>query len=384
MGRRASRAAIVAVLVPCLFGFYSAQRTALAGCTGFPYVSALAAAPNGSLLAGTRDGHLYRSVIGGLCWVELTSFPSKVEIGTLLVPPGRPHTILAGGGWVASVEPQSRVLYRSDDDGQTWSSATAGLPHTAILPVDIAASQRGTLVLSFICPQAYQSAQAKGLCPQGLARSVDGGRSWHPVGPTVLENRNVIAMPDGTFLALLELPGKGSRASGSLYRSADDGQTWQPVVVQSGTEDRNALGDLGGISAFFAVPWLPASLLIGTDLRYLTATAYRSQDGGAHWSVVWNARKAKVKSAFSEPAVVSFAALPRSHTLLFSDLGGVYRSVDAGSTWTRTTISPTADSAHSAQFWTLLGAPDGATAYAGAGAGVFRSGDDGKTWIRLL
>jgi photosystem II stability/assembly factor-like uncharacterized protein len=384
MGRRASLAAIVAVLGCFLLGFCPAQRTALAGCTAFPYVSALVTAPNGSLLAGTRDGHLYRSVIGGLCWAELTSFPNKVEIGTLLVPPGRPHTILAGGSWVASVQSQSRVLYRSDDDGQTWSSATAGLPHTAILPVTIAASQRGTLVLSFICPQAYQSAQAKGLCPQGLARSVDGGRSWHPVGPPVLENRNVIAMPDGTFLALLEMPGKGSRAPGSLYHSVDDGRTWQPVIVQSGTGDRNALDDLGGISAFFAVPWQPTNLLIGTDLRYFTATVYRSQDGGGHWSVAWSAREAKVKSAFSEPAVVSFAALPRTHTLLFSDLGGVYRSVDAGSTWTRTTIRPTTDTAAPSQFWTLLAAPDGATAYAGSGAGVFRSGDDGKTWTRLL
>ncbi len=389
MARAAPRTAIVAALIALLPGFVPAHGTARAGCTAFPYVSVLAAGPSGSLLAGTRDGHIYRSAIGVLCWTDLASFPGGVEIGTLVAPPGQPHTILAGGSWLASPSPASQTLYRSEDDGRTWASATTGLARTAILPVSIATSPRGTLVLSFVCPQDYQATEKNRRCLQGLARSVDGGRSWHPVGPPILETRNVIALPDGTFLALLAprsksvLPSTTYRGPGSLYRSSDDGQTWQPVSVLSGTEDRNALSHLAGISAFFAAPWRPADLFIGVDLTYFTAVVYRSRDGGGHWSMAWAARKAGVTSALAEPAVISFAALTRTHTVLFTDFGNIYRSVDEGATWTRARIAPAPDATDRLQFWNLLVAQGSATAYAGAATGIYRSDDDGQTWNEL-
>ncbi len=380
-------AAVAAIIVPLLLAFVPAHRAAQAGCTGFPNIGVLALGPNGTLLAGTRDGHVYRSVIGQLCWVELSSYPRGVEIGTVVVPPGRPHTILAGGSWVASNTPESQVLYRSEDDGATWTAATAGLPHTPILPVSIAVSAGSTLVLSYVCQKDHLATQKNRLCPQGLARSVDGGRLWHPVGPPAVDARNVVALPDDTFLALLALKessaGSVYHHPAALFRSADDGLTWKPVTTLSGTEDRNALSHLEGISSFFAVPWNPADLLIGTDFIYFTAIAFRSHDGGAHWSLVWAAVKAKVHNALAEPAVVAFAALPKTHTLLFTDWGAIYRSVDGGTTWDCTTITPAADATHPFRFWSLLVASDGSTAYAGGVAGLYRSADDGLSWSKL-
>jgi photosystem II stability/assembly factor-like uncharacterized protein len=364
--------AVALLLLLCVAS--SAHPLRAAGCEHPRDVSALALAPGGALLAGTMNGGLFRDTGAG-CWNALGPLPAVSEIGTLLSVPGPRPALLAGASWLISQNTARWQLYRSVDGGATWTRATAGLPGTQILPVQIAATRAGTLVLAYVCT-AYQDSSARGRrCPQGLARSVDGGRSWRPVGPPLAYTRGVVALTDGSLLAAA-LPRAAS--SGRLYASRDDGRTWQAIGSFPADQYRSSEENLDGLTRLYAVPWAGRKVLGLGDLLAYFPRLYYTADGGRQWSIA----PAPALGIRQPVILTAVAGLRRSRTLLIAALsiesegGGIYSSTDDGATWRHLGTGLPVDAA----IWALLAGPDGATAYAATQAGVYRSVDAGHTW----
>ncbi len=356
-------------------------RAAATTCARLGEVTALANGTGGTLLIGTRGG-LYRAASGGRCPTAIAAFPTGIEVGTIVVPPGQPNTLIAGASFLITTNASSFRLYRSTDGGQTWDDGTHGLSRTPIVPLQIAASPRGTLIMSYVCPIDAEYATRTLHCPRALARSTNGGGSWQPVGPeaAVGTARGVVTLGDGSLLALQQPVASQQRVPGIAYRSDDDGRTWRAVslAIRQGTT-YGALDELGDAAALFAVPWERSIALLGTGIQTFRVRAYRSPDGGAHWSVAWSPHGQSYGVVAG--AVVAFAALLRHHALLLSDLGTVYRSTDGGTTWQQSGAGlPPPASVLSPHLWTLLAAANGKTVYAGSNKGLFRSDDDGGAW----
>ncbi len=375
---------IATILALAVCGFVPAagrQPTHASRCPDYPDaegISALAVAPERTLLAGTQGCGLYRSADGGHRWTRLAAYPTAIWTGIVLVLPARPSTLLAGSSAAKSKE-GPLGLERSEDGGATWTSHMAGLP-TGFAPVQLAASARGTLVLSYRCLQTR--------CPRELARSDDGGRSWQDVGPDTPADvgfgiaGGVVPLADGSFLSAEAQSLSQGQTLSRFYRSADDGRTWMSV----GTPPLS-LDDLSTLSA---VPWDARQVFAGFGLLFLSAHLDRSSDGGRRWSRVWVRKRSTHEDAAPEEFVIAFAALPRTHTLLFSTLRHIYRSTDDGASWTRSdrgliATSDTTLTNATPAIWTLLSDPTGATVYEGTFASygqsaVYQSTDDGRSW----
>ncbi len=157
-----------------------------------------------------------------------------------------------------------------------------------------------------------------------------------------------------------------------LFRSSDGGESWK-FVFYSGSP-------IGNLAMDQANP----------NLLYATKTGeglYRSQDGGDTWEpipfdfvnifdlyLIYTARAYTT----STPDTV-YAALNYSfRDFECVDACGVYKSTDAGSTWTRISEDIPNDEKITAIAF------NGATLYAGAQDGqVYRSSDDGAGWTLL-
>jgi len=157
-----------------------------------------------------------------------------------------------------------------------------------------------------------------------LLAAAAAAQNWTSVGP-----------PGGTITALAVSPLAPQRVfagarSGGLYRSLDGGGTWAPAAVS----------EIGGdtVNALAIDPDDAAVVWAGTESKGVL----RSGDGGTTWTPM----SAGLPSYTSRyPEVLALAVDPANLSLVLAGLGAnpvggkpmVYRTGNAGQTWTETT-----------------------------------------------
>jgi hypothetical protein len=311
----------------------AASAVLLAGCGGggapaAPPVqdhvhSAVPGHAPGEILLGTHYG-LRISTDGGLTW------PAAGDLGHSQIR----LLSAAGGGYVAvtgAADGSSRTMVSAD--GRHWSGVS-GLPAGRPVSTLVAGATPGSVW-----------AEVSGA---GIHASDDGGHSWHVVLPTPLTINDLAAGVDGAgvlayatsagvFLASgpqLSLLGDSpwlegdvqtvhrwsscprclvAALSGAVATSADGGRHW--VSHPTALPFTDVLSWGGGGAALLGVAPAPASPAHGL---------YLSTDGAATWSRVIDA------------PLVDHLLLPDAvgtPLLAFRWGIGVYRSVDAGRTW---------------------------------------------------
>ena len=293
-------------------------------------VAQLAISPNyGSdqtLLAAT-DRSLYLSTTAGKVWTAVG--PSLGALTVAVAPIDSGHFVAFGGTAIG--------LYVSTNGGDTWEeTALSGAPAVSIsFSPNYAADHHllvGTLAGAYFSP--------------------DGGSTWQ--GPwladsvihQVLFSANYAT--DGKFYLGVE---------GGGYTSTDGGQSW---LSESGIPEtvRSMVTSLGE----------PAHVFAGLDSRGV----YASHDGGDSWQLAsLGITSVVIETVAASPAYSSDA------TLLAGGPGGVWRSVDDGQSWQRTTLDYAAVS-------DLECAADYASSrkvFAATKGGVFASVSGGRRWF---
>ena len=182
----------------------------------------------GALLAGTEPARIFRSEDDGRSWRELEGIaridgherwflpysPRAGAVRNVFTPPGRPRRLLAAvevGG-----------LLSSDDGGESWALApviadedihqVTGHPDDP----DVLYAALGTASLT------RRGGDGLG----GVARSRDGGATWHKLETDY--TRSAIVPPARPDLVLAgPAPQVGQR--GRIVVSHDEGDTWEPA-----------------------------------------------------------------------------------------------------------------------------------------------------------
>jgi photosystem II stability/assembly factor-like uncharacterized protein len=225
----------------------------------------------------------------------------------------------------------------------------------------------------------------------GIWKTTDGGTVWTPIFDSQsVGSIGTIAVapsdPETIYAGTGESDIRSDLSSGNgVYKSTDGGFTWAHVGLE----------DTRQISRIVVDPGDPNVVYVGALGHAYGANeqrgVYKSSDGGTHWI--------KVLDVGSEIGISDLAICSRKPQLLFAGTwnthrppwstygpidgpgGGIYRSQDAGKTWSHLNGSglPEGD-------WGRVGvdvAPDGNRVYAliqAKKAGLYRSDDGGETW----
>lgn len=271
-----------------------------------------------TLYAVLGESILARSNDSGATWAPI--FPAANRPYTVAVSPLDPHTVYAG---------TSTGIFKSPDDGTTWSDRSAGLP-AATEVQHIVISKTPNVVYTITDPASSTSS-----LPFQLFRSADGAASWSQLSTSVGTNYFGLALDpnsDQTLYAQIDT---------GFYKSTDGGTTWSAGKLTSG----NALCCSFGRPVFDPT---------NSKVIYLTvqSSVLRSVDAGESWAALTGI--ALGDSEVTGPLVTGVSLDPsQPSTLLLGTYGWGVRQMTIAPDLEITVTPPASLTANAAGTYTL-------------------------------
>ena len=250
--------------------------------------------------------------------------------------PGGPVYSLAinSNGHIFAGTDQSGV-YRSTDNGVSWTQINSGLKSTFIYSLAINSS--GNIFAG----------------TSGIYVSADNGEHWAEAGLTDISVTAIAFNSSGHIFAGTAFGGTG------VYRSTDNGKTWTET------------GSSGGYITYSAVN----SIAINSSGHIFAGTeggaVYRSTNNGYSWVDIWSGLARGNSLAINMKTGYIFAGIG---DFTGSD-GDLYRSTDNGNSWSRISLP-------GGRIYALAINSDDHIFSGTASAGVYRSTNNGAGWVQ--
>ena len=211
---------------------------------------------------------------------------------------------------------------------------------------------------------------------------------WQELGPTIGTGRlvDVEGHPDRPGLIV------AAAASGGVFKSTDDGETWQAIFADQATA---CMGDVA------IAPSNPDVIWVGTgEANILRSTmagtgVYKSTDGGKsfqHMGLTATQHVTRIRIHPTNPNIVYVASA--GHEYNFTPDRGVYKTTNGGKTWSKVFYRDE----KTAVIDLVMDPKDPETLYAGTAqrlrkkwndpiaspeSGIYKTSDGGKTWKPL-
>ena len=331
------------------------------GYAGLGRLNCVRVNPNnpGVVWVGSASGGLWKTTNDGATWTSNTDELPSLGVTDIAFDPTNPNIMYMATGDGDASDTYSVGVLKSTDGGGTWN--TTGLNWVT--------SQVSVLCRLLIHPTNSNILIAAG---SGIHKTTNGGVSWTQVASGSFRDMEFKPGDPNTIYA--------SGNSGRMTRSTDGGQTWSDASSGlPGSASRLALG----VSP--ANPEYVYALVAATDngLRGV----YRSTNSGDSWTarattpnlLGWaiDGSDQGGQGWYDLSIAVSQSNAERLY------IGGVnnWKSTDGGITWTIATFwynngPPTA---HADQH-DLFYVPGTSVLYDGNDGGIYKSTDDGATW----
>lgn len=321
-------------------------------------ITALAAAPDGSLFLGAADGGVWKSTDNGGTWTPLTDNQGTLSVGALLVVPsaGGGYTVYAGTGEAnTSSDSYAGVgVIRSTDGGATWQQVGGSELNGALV---FRLAQDGSRILA---------ATSHGL----YSFDTTSGSAWTPAlqpGGSSTSNLNVanmitdVAVIPGTGgQRVLAVAGwRGGAATNGFYLSQDGGKTFAYLANPQGwvpaqDEGRTTIAYSSGGDRLYAIVQSPVLLNVGTNGKTLLQGVYESANGDPNgpWTKIADSEKLQASGSAQAisrigkgygPGIQAWynqflAVDPANKDHVYVGLEEVYETQNAGAGWN--TIAP--------------------------------------------
>ncbi|HEX7840546.1 MAG TPA: hypothetical protein VF469_23870, partial [Kofleriaceae bacterium] len=339
----------------------------------------VASQPNVFYIAQVNGG-VWKTDDYGQSWRPIFDDQPTQSIGSIAVAPSDPNVIYVGSG-EGLHRPDLSVgdgVYKSTDAGKTWKHL--GLPDAQQIPQIVVDPRNPNRVYAAVLGHPYGPSEQR-----GVFRSLDGGATWQRV---LYKDANTGASdleidprhPDVLYAALWESrlgpseDGNEFRGTGGgLFKSTDGGTTWHPL--KNGLPANAVQFDLA------IAPSQPSRLyveLTTTDPpEYGTskgAGMFRSDDAGATWTRTTTDARPMMKIGGGDLMVP--VVDPRNPDVVYVASIVAMKSSDAGKTWTWLRGAPGGDDYQN--LWINPNNPDVFVLVSDQGANVTVNG--GKTW----
>jgi photosystem II stability/assembly factor-like uncharacterized protein len=260
----------------------------------------------------TQNSSTAKGSKGAGYWTQLGPFGPSANAGSgrvncIAYHPTNSNIILIGSA--------SGGLWRSVNGGQSWTSNTDGLENLGYSDIAFSPSNPN------IVYAATGDKNGADTYSVGLLKSIDGGLTWNTTGLTYTQNAKrklyrILVHPQNDSIIYLA-------SSLGLRKSTDGGQTW--VQKRAGSF----------VDAAFK-PNDPNTIYAATS-----SVVIKSSNGGDSWSVL------SIPFAYSNVRLV-LGVTPANPDYVYvlaarssdNGFGGIYRSTDAGASFTLRASSP--------------------------------------------
>lgn len=294
-----------------------------------------------------------QSLFKHLKWQFLgpTNISGRMTDVAVVSPRGKSYTIYVAGA--------SGGVWKSENEGTTWTPIFEHGPSTSIGDVTIAPSNQDIIWVGTGEANIFRSSMAGA----GVFKSVDAGKSWtrmglggtHTIPRIVIHPQN----PDIVYVAASGHEWTNNTDRG-VYRSSNGGTTWEKILyIDEKTGTIDLVMDPADPNTLYAATWQRIRKKWNdprNEPAYTGSGIYKTSDGGKSWKPINNGLpEAKFRGrigidvARSNPRVV-YAFI--DHYQVVRKFGGkddtdayglpkmgvirgatVYRSDDRGETW---------------------------------------------------
>ncbi len=227
-------------------------------------------------------------------------------------------------------------VWKTEDAGETWKNITDGYFGGSIGAVTVAPSDNNIIYVG----GGEVTVRGNVSHGYGIWKSMDAGETWEYKGlkegqfiPRIRVNPK---NPDLVYAAVLGHVFGPNKERG-VYRSKDGGETWENVLFVS--EDAGAVDlilDPFNPLVIYASTWKVRRTPYSLESGGKGSALWKSTDGGDTWQNI-SENKGLPKGTLG---IIGVTASPVKRNRLWAIVeakdGGVFRSDDAGKTWTKT------------------------------------------------
>src|SRR5579885_2106135 len=289
--------------------------------------------PTGSIGAVSVGDGIYKSTDAGRTWTHL-GLRDGQQIPRIAVDPRNPDRLfVAVLGHPYGPNPE-RGLYRSTDGGQSFTKVLGKDENTGASDVLIDPANHNIVYAALWEARQGPWENASWNGPGGgIFKSTDGGNTWHPLTAGIPDNfiqANLAIAPSNPRRLYASIAAGSGPGGAGIYRSDDAGEHWTRT-----TNDPRPAARIGGGDV--SVPTVDPK---NPDIVYVTSTVvWKSTDAGRTWTGLRGA------PGGDDYQRLWINPLHPEIMLVVSDQGAVV-SVNGGQTWSSWYNQPTAQMYH--------------------------------------
>ena len=244
---------------------------------------------------GATGGGVWKTTNGGETWKNISDGFFGGSIGSIAISKSDPNIIFAGGGEVTVRGNVSSGygVWKSVDAGKTWKSS--GLPNSRHIPRIVIDPKNPDIVYTAVLGNIYKPTNDR-----GVYKSIDGGQNWEKIlfsnehsGAVELvmdpnNSRNLFASTWRMQRTPYSLSSGGEGSA--LWKSTDSGKTWGKINNNKGFPE--------GIIGIIGVTVSP----VNSDRVWAIIEnkekggVYRSDDAGKTWSYLNDSRSLRQRA----------------------------------------------------------------------------------------